>query len=351
MTGLPELLQSGAYTQLVATAELWDGPEQLQAHLGLGLVPVVICVPPGLTPEAAQTLQQLPGLRGLLLWDGLTLQGEIPPLPAPAAVAASAGEASAGLPAYPPPAPQLPEPAPQLPEPAPLRPEPELPVSPPPREVPAPPGGGWRCVAVWSLEGGAGKTTLALATAHASAALHIPTLVISLAGPDMVPIYTNMPPRPGLVEWLAQGADGTAMARVMRPDGPVSHVTGPPTTAELTAWHLETMHAPDRDLRALVLQCAQAGHSLIILDLGPSGDVATQALDVAMDLIVPISCTFRGSMLLACALEQVAAQEFRSITAVLNRLRKGGMSEREFRRQIDRSQLRRLPDSWVLDRR
>ena len=348
VTGLPEMLQSGQYTQLVATAQLWPGPEELQANLGAGVVPTVICVPPTVTAEATQALHQLPALRGLLQWDGETLKGEIRPLPVPTP---AGGDAYAAAQAPPLPAEPAPAPPPWAPESPLLTPpaDPPLPVSPPATSAAAPPAGGWRCVAVWSLEGGAGKTTLALATAHAAADRNIPTLVISLAGPDMVPMYTGLHPRPGLMEWLAQGADGTAMSSVMRNDGRVSHVTGPPSTAELTAWHLETMHTPDRDLRSLVLQCAQAANSLIILDLGPSGDIATQALDVAMDLIVPVSCTFRGSMLLACALEQVAQQEFRSITAVLNRLRKGGgMSEQTFRRQIERSQLQRQPDSWVL---
>lgn len=341
--GVPALLQTGPYTALVAEAQLWESPEALQAQLHAVPLPLVVCVPPGLTAEAAQTLQSLPTLQSLLQWDGQTLHGALPPLPAPV----PAGSA---------PSPAAPGPGPQpvstaLPEvPPPPETAPRAEAAPPAGEAAGPRGGGWRCVAVWSLEGGAGKTTLALATAHAGAAAGLPTLVLSLAGPDMVPMYTGLDPRPGLGEWLAEGADGAAMARVLRYDGRVAHITGPPTTAELTAWHLETLHAPDRDLRTLVLQCAQAGHSLVILDLGPSGDIATQALPVAMDLIIPVSCSFRGSMLLACALEQVAevAQEFRSVTAVLNRLRPGGMPESAFRRQIAHSQLRRQPEHWVL---
>jgi len=47
---------------------------------------------------------------------------------------------------------------------------------------------GWRCIAVWSLQGGVGKSTLSAALALEAAERRLPTLLAGLGAPDVIPL-------------------------------------------------------------------------------------------------------------------------------------------------------------------
>jgi len=63
---------------------------------------------------------------------------------------------------------------------------------------------GWRAIAVWSPQGGVGKSTVALALAMEALARRLPTLLVGLAAPDMTPlILEGILPEPNLLTWRA----------------------------------------------------------------------------------------------------------------------------------------------------
>jgi hypothetical protein len=63
---------------------------------------------------------------------------------------------------------------------------------------------GWRAIAVWSPQGGVGKSTLALALALEATARRLPTLLVALAAPDMTPlILEGILPEPNILTWRA----------------------------------------------------------------------------------------------------------------------------------------------------
>ena len=343
------LLAAQDWQVVVVEVTLWESPADMVTSLAPSQVPIVACVPPDLAEEPRAELRQHFGhqLLGMVDWDERELRGSLPVLPVVAAQAAYAGGPDLGAgPQSPPPAGQgIP---PGMPPAAPLPPQLTVPTPTPPLQL-GPPAGGWRCVAVWSLEGGAGKTTTALALAHAAADRGIPVLLISLSAPDMVPIYTGLDPGTGLLDWQQMEGTAAALTQVLRIDGRVSHVTGPQDPSQLSEFILLSADPAMPGIPELVSQGALAGHSLVILDCG-SADMATTALSTAMELIIPVSCTFRGAVLLTRALALAAPQQLKSVTVLLNRIRQGGMAPTKFQDQIKRAQTALLPDNWVMVR-
>jgi arsenite-transporting ATPase len=63
---------------------------------------------------------------------------------------------------------------------------------------------GWRSVAVWSMQGGVGKSTLAQALTLEAASRRLPALLVPLAAPDMTPLVLgpkNLKPEPNIMSW------------------------------------------------------------------------------------------------------------------------------------------------------
>ena len=336
------LLAAQPWQAAVVDVMLWDGLDEMVAEVSTTPVTVVACIPLDLDAGVQQQLQQRlgPQLFAVVGWDGHKLHGELGQLPdpVPAAPPVSGVQGFGPSPA--------PVPIPQAVPPV----TPVTPVGPavPRAPLPAgPPAGGWKCVAIWSLEGGAGKTTTALALAWACADRGIPVLVVSLSAPDMVPIYTGLDPVPGLLEW--QNRDGTAEAltQVLRYDGRVGHVTGPQQPSELIEFVLRLGTPQVPGLPELVTLGALAGHSLVILDCG-AAELAGPALETAMELVIPVSCSFRGAVLLVRALELSARQQLKSITVLLNRVRAGGMEPTQFQTMIRKAEPATMPQNWVI---
>ena len=65
---------------------------------------------------------------------------------------------------------------------------------------------GWRSIAVWSVQGGVGKSTVAQALALDAANRRLPVLLVVLAAPDMTPLILgpkNVRPEPNIMSWRA----------------------------------------------------------------------------------------------------------------------------------------------------
>lgn len=152
---------------------------------------------------------------------------------------------------------------------------------------------GWRCIAVWGLEGGVGKTTLARALAMDAAARRLQVLLVGLGAPDMLPLQAGLSPEPNLLSWrAAPSAEG--LQACLQKDGEVDVLAGFPSPPSLGEYAPESMDGPT-SLAALTGQAARLGYSVVILDVS-SQELAAPALAAANTLILVASPTIQGAL-------------------------------------------------------
>lgn len=132
---------------------------------------------------------------------------------------------------------------------------------------------GWRAIAVWSSQGGVGKSTLSLALAIESAARRLPTLLIGLGAPDTIPITAGLRPEPNLLNWVATPTAEGLRAAVQRYDA-LDILAGFPDPLALTGYSENATDGP-ASLYNLVHTAADAGYAVVILD------VSSQVLEAA----------------------------------------------------------------------
>ena len=139
---------------------------------------------------------------------------------------------------------------------------------------------GWRAIAVWSPQGGVGKSTVALALALEALARRLPTLLVGLAAPDMTPlILEGILPEPNILTWrAAPTVDGLRSAvQVHRKTG-LHILVGFRDPVALGSY--EAQEGPSA-LTNLAYTAAQAGYGILILDVS-APEIAPAALSAAM---------------------------------------------------------------------
>lgn len=152
---------------------------------------------------------------------------------------------------------------------------------------------GWRCIAVWGLEGGVGKTTLARALALDAAARRLQVLLVGLGAPDMLPLQAGLSPEPNLLSWrAAPSAEG--LQTCLQKDGEVDVLAGFPSPPSLGEYAPESMDGPT-SLSALTGQAAHLGYPVVILDIS-SQELAAPALAAANTLLLVASPTIQGAL-------------------------------------------------------
>ncbi len=143
---------------------------------------------------------------------------------------------------------------------------------------------GWRAIAVWSPQGGVGKSTVALALALEARARRLPTLLVELAAPDMTPlILDGILPEPNLLTWrAAPTVDGLRSAvQVHRKTG-LHILVGFRDPVALGSYEAQTGPAA---LTNLAYTAAQAGYGILILDVS-APEIAPAALSAANTLVL-----------------------------------------------------------------
>ncbi len=258
------LLQRHAPQAALVDARLYPRPSQLiqalQSYAGIA----VVVIPPQLDDHQERALRDVPCVAEMV-----SQQSD----------AATVFERLYQL------ASSSPRPAPRFPQSAPATPFPALP------SVGATTG--WRCIAVWGLEGGVGKTTLARALAQDAAARRLQVLLVGLGAPDMLPLQAGLSPEPNLLSWrAAPNAEG--LQACVQKDGEVDVLAGFPSPPSLGEYAPESMDGPS-SLAALTGQAARLGYPVVILDIS-SQELAAPALAAANSLLLVASPTIQGAL-------------------------------------------------------
>lgn len=153
---------------------------------------------------------------------------------------------------------------------------------------------GWRCVAVWSLQGGVGKSTLSTALALEAAERRLPTLLAGLGAPDVIPLRLGFQrPDPHLLTWAAQPTpEGLRLA--VRQYDVLDVLAGFPDQAALDRYLPDAM-SPATGLPALANTAAHAGYAVVILDVS-SPELAAPAIAAANTLLIIAPATPDGML-------------------------------------------------------
>jgi MinD-like ATPase involved in chromosome partitioning or flagellar assembly len=143
---------------------------------------------------------------------------------------------------------------------------------------------GWRAIAVWSPQGGVGKSTVALALALEAVSRRLPALLVALAAPDMTPlILEGIRPEPNLLTWCAAptAENLRASVQVHRKTG-LHLLTGFRDPVALGGYEAQTGPA---SLTRLAYTAAQAGYGILVLDVS-APEIAPAALSAANTLVL-----------------------------------------------------------------
>lgn len=200
---------------------------------------------------------------------------------------------------------------------------------------------GWRCIAVWSLQGGTGCSTIATALALEAAERRLPTLLVGLGVPDVIPLRLNFDhPEPNLLTWSAVPTSEQLKVSV-RPFDVLDVLAGFPNQSALDAYVPLALSA-QQGLPALSSAAAHAGYAVVILDVS-APEMAAPAISAANTLLLTSLPTPDG--LLAVGEASRMAGDFMSrqhsipldgMHLVLNRVRDTMLAPDEFMRSLSR---------------
>ncbi len=144
---------------------------------------------------------------------------------------------------------------------------------------------GFRSIAVWSPQGGVGKSTLALALALEASTRRLPALLVGLGAPDGIPlILEGIRPEPNILNWRANPGhpDGLRAAiQVHKRTG--QHILvgfRDPTTVG----SFEASNGPT-SISNLAFQASMAGYAIVVLDVSTQ-ELAPAALSAANTLVL-----------------------------------------------------------------
>ncbi len=198
---------------------------------------------------------------------------------------------------------------------------------------------GWRCIAVWSLQGGVGKSTLSASLALEAAERRLPTLLTGLGAPDVLPLRLGFKrPEPNLLDWLANPTpEGLRLA--VRQYDVLDVLAGFPDQAALDRYLPDAM-SPATGLPALANTAAHAGYAVVVLDVS-SPELAAPAIAAANTLLIVAPATPDGLLaareatrLAHQALAGRHAVPLSGIHLVLNRVRDSQLGPEEVMRSL-----------------
>ncbi|MCO6451206.1 MAG: hypothetical protein J5I90_10515 [Caldilineales bacterium] len=200
---------------------------------------------------------------------------------------------------------------------------------------------GWRCIAVWGLQGGSGRSTLATALALEAAERRLPTLLVGLGVPDVIPLRLGFDgPEPNLNTWMATPTAEQLRACIRAYDL-LDVLAGFPHQAGLDGYAAVAMNN-QQGLPGLASVAARAGYAVVVLDVS-AAEMAAPAISAANTLVLTALPTPDG--LLAVSEATAMAGTFMShqhsiplegMHLILNRGRDTLLAADEFMRSLSR---------------
>lgn len=200
---------------------------------------------------------------------------------------------------------------------------------------------GWRCIAIWSLQGGTGRSTLATALALEAAERRLPTLLLGLGAPDVIPLRLGFEgPEPNLTRWVAAPTAEQLKVSVRQFDV-LDVLAGFPDQSSLDAYVPDAMHA-QQGIPALASTAAHAGYAVVVLDVS-APEMAAPAISAANTLILTSLPTPDGILAVGEASRMVSdfmgkqhSIPLDGMHLVLNRARDTMLAPDEFMRSLGR---------------
>ena len=150
---------------------------------------------------------------------------------------------------------------------------------------------GWRCVAVWNLAGGVGKSTVATALALEAAQRRLPTLLVGLGAPDSLPLHLGLRPHPNLGSWRESPRCETLQSAVQSVDA-LDILAGFPSPVELAAYLPDALEGGS-SLPSLAQAAAHAGYAVVVLDVSAQ-ELAAPALAACNSVVLVGASTLAG---------------------------------------------------------
>ncbi len=142
---------------------------------------------------------------------------------------------------------------------------------------------GWRAIAVWSPQGGVGKSTVALALALEATQRRLPTLLVGLGAPDGIPlILDGVAPDPNILNWRANATVEGLKAAVQVHKRTGQHILV--GFRDPLAVSMLDKSGP-AGLTNLAYTVAQAGYGILVLDVSTQ-ELAPAALSAANTLVM-----------------------------------------------------------------
>lgn len=193
---------------------------------------------------------------------------------------------------------------------------------------------GWRSIAVWGLQGGAGRTTLATALALEAANRGLPALLVGLGAPDPASLCLGLQPEPNLPAWRTNPTPEGLRACVQHYDR-LDVLAGFPGPLDLRGYEPDSLDGGG-SLPDLASAAAYAGYAVVVLDVSAS-ELAPAALAAANSLVLVALPTLPGLLAAVEAArllhETMAGRHriaARAVHLVLNRARRASLAPDEF---------------------
>ena len=192
---------------------------------------------------------------------------------------------------------------------------------------------GWRAIAVWSPQGGAGKSTLSVALACEAASRRLPTLLVGLGAPDPVPLVLNLKAEPNLLTWRANPTAEGLRASVQRLEM-LDVLAGFRDPLALAGYKADALDGTG-SLPQLTSSAAYAGYAVIVIDVS-SQELAAAALSAANTSVIVSLPTLPGVLNIAEAVhllnDQMAGRHRipkEAIHLVVNKVRDSTLTPQE----------------------
>lgn len=192
---------------------------------------------------------------------------------------------------------------------------------------------GWRSVAVWSPQGGVGKSTLSVALACEAASRRLPTLLVGLGAPDPVPLTLSIKPEPNVASWRLTPTADNLRKSVQRLDA-LDVLAGFRDPLQLASYKNEALEGVG-SLPALAGAAAYAGYAVVIFDVS-SQELAAAALSAANTAVLVTQATLPGVLNIAEAVhllnDQMAGRHRipkEAVHLVVNKVRNSTLTPQE----------------------